>query len=169
MYLDWQLRKVSKISKHGFWTWKSRCVLEVWGVTLLVMPCLKRTLTCYAQQNPTQGHPTSFLRFLKKFVHIIWRKCFVHRRIKVNYIVKTNCTDAQKPCQNNRSKQEPDSMSAIMLKCKEAYQNYAGNWKFYICKRIIKPSWVQSQIVKWDNQVTALNLKAEKLWVPLKT
>lgn len=55
-------------------------------------------------------------------------------RIPLKYIIYTNATDAEKPCQNYRSKQKPDPVSAIMLKGKQAYQYDTSNWNFYICK-----------------------------------
>ena len=55
-------------------------------------------------------------------------------RIPPKYIIYTNATDAEKPCQNYRSKQKPDPVSAIMLKGKQAYQYGTCNWKFYIYK-----------------------------------
>lgn len=51
-------------------------------------------LTCYTQQNPTQGHPSFFLSFLQKLEHVIGRQCFIHMRIPVNNIVQADRADA---------------------------------------------------------------------------
>lgn len=65
----------------------------------------------------------------------MWRKCSIDVRIPPIYIVYTNGTNAKKPCQDYRSKQEPNPVGAIMLKGKQAYQYDAYNWKFHICKK----------------------------------
>lgn len=56
-------------------------------------------------------------------------------RVPTKYVIYPNATNAQKPCQNYRSKQEPNPVSAIMLKGKQAYQYDACNWNFNICKK----------------------------------
>lgn len=90
--------------------------------------------TCYAQQNPTQGHPTSPLSLLQKLVHVVRRECFVNRGIPVDDIVYTNSADAYKPCYHNRCKKESQSMGPIMLERKQEYQYDTCNWDFYICR-----------------------------------
>jgi len=42
-------------------------------------------------------------------------------KIPVKYIVYSNGTKAEKPCDNYRSKQEANSVCPIMLKGKQAY------------------------------------------------
>jgi len=42
--------------------------------------------------------------------------------IPVKYIVYSNATNAEKPHNNYRSKQEANSVRAIMLKSKQPYQ-----------------------------------------------
>lgn len=91
-------------------------------------------LTCHAQQNSTQGHPTSSFSFPQELKHVIWRKCSKDMRIPPEYIIYTNGTNAEKPHQNYGSKQEPNLVGAIMLKGKQADQYDACNRNFYICK-----------------------------------
>lgn len=54
--------------------------------------------------------------------------------IPTKYIIYTNDTYAQKPCQDYWSKQETNPMGAEMLKGKQTNQYETRNWKLYICK-----------------------------------
>jgi len=57
--------------------------------------------------------------------------------IPVKYIVYSNATNAEKPHNNYRSKQEANSVRAIMLKSKQPYQYDAWSWNFNICQASI--------------------------------
>lgn len=64
----------------------------------------------------------------------------------MEYIINTNGTDAEKPCDNYRCKQEANPVCAIMLKGKQAYQYHACSWKFYICQvSILKGSTISEE------------------------
>jgi hypothetical protein len=99
MYLNWQLWKVSKISKHSFWTWNVE-KLELKGKNIPVVIWQDKTIhcvyycTCYTQEYSTQGHPPSFFRILQKFVHVVWRECLINMWIPVEDVINTNSTDA---------------------------------------------------------------------------
>ena len=85
-------------------------------------------------------------------------------RIPPKYIIYTNATDAEKPCQNYRSKQKTDPVGAIMLKAKQAYQYDTRNWNFDICKKYQTVRWkhednVMSSRVKEKNRLAEFNYK----------
>lgn len=139
MYLNWQLWKVSKISKHSFWAWNVD-KLELKGKNIPVVIWLDNTVhcmyccTCYTQEYSTQGHPTFAFCLLQKLVHVVWRECLINIWIPTEDVINTDSTDAKKPCNHDRCKKEPYPMGPIMLESKQEDQYYTSNWDFNICR-----------------------------------
>lgn len=74
-----------------------------------------KNLTCYAEQNPTQGHPTLPLCLLQKFVHVMRRECLKHLRIPVKDVVQSDGAYAKQPYYHDGCKQKPYTVCPIVL------------------------------------------------------
>lgn len=117
----------------------------------LVQNLLHQLHTCYTQQNSTQGHPSSLLCLFQKFEHVIWGESFINMWIPMEDIINTNSTDAQQPGQDNRCKETPHTVSAIMLKGKQKYQYYTSHWNLHICHNQLTNNQLQSNTWKFSS------------------
>lgn len=58
----------------------------------------------------------------------------VNMGIPMEDIIQTDCTDAQKPCNHNRCKQESYSVGPVVLKGEQEYEYDTSNRHLNICK-----------------------------------
>jgi hypothetical protein len=82
----------------------------------------KFSQTSYAKKDATKGHPPTPPRFLQKTVHAIWREGLKYMGVPYNNVVDSYDANAHKPDGNNWSKEETNSVCAIMLQCEQAYK-----------------------------------------------
>lgn len=82
---------------------------------------LRELVTCNTQQDSSERHPPTHPCLPQEDEHVIWRKCLVHLRVPVKYIVQAKRTDAQQPRQYYWRKEKPDPMGAIVLKSKQTH------------------------------------------------